>query len=175
MVENTSRLSTTPSRQRPRISSGASSWTIRKASSTSLGGMRQGGADKAVEVGERAGAQSLLPGVPPRVGRRRRKQAEIDIHRLERARPFVDGLDMAAGDVADERPMRGGRRRQGRDFAEPFRRGEAAGEEPDCRRFDVALAAGDLAGKAQPRRRLEAERRVEQFWRIEERVAVQAT
>src|SRR4029077_2468957 len=109
--------------QRPRTSSGASSWTMRNASSTSLGGVRHGGADKAVEVGERAGAQSLLPGVPPRAGGRRRKQAEIDIHRLERARPFVDGLDMAAGDMADQRAMRGGRRRERRRLAAPFPRG----------------------------------------------------
>src|SRR5580704_14575537 len=81
---------------------------------------------------------------------------------------------MAAGDVADERAMRGGRRRQRRRLAEPFRRGKAPGEEPDRRRLDIALAAGDLAGKTQPRRRFEPQRRVEQFWRIEERVAMKA-
>ena len=58
-------------------------------------------------------------------------------------------------------------------FAEPFRRGEAAGEEADRRRLDIALAAGDLSGKAQPRHGLEPQRRVEQFRRIEERIAVQ--
>jgi hypothetical protein len=41
-----------------------------------------------------------------------RKQAEIDVHRLERARPGIDGLDMAAGDVVEQRAMRGGRRRR---------------------------------------------------------------
>ena len=38
---------------------------------------------------------------------------------------------------------------------------------------DVALAAGDLSGKAQPRLGLEPQRLVEQLWRIEEGVAVQ--
>ena len=39
--------------------------------------------------------------------------------------------------------------------------------------LDVALAAGDLSGKAQPRLGLEPQRLVEQLWRIEEGVAVQ--
>src|SRR5947207_2025722 len=37
-----------------------------------------------------------------------------------------------------------------------------------------SLAAGDLAGEAQPRHRLESQRAVEQLRRIEKRVAVQA-
>ena len=65
----------------------------------------------------------------------------------------------------------GGRRGS---LAEPLRRGEAAGKQPDRRRFHVAFAAGDLSGKAQPRHRLEPQRLVEQLRRIEEGIAVQA-
>ena len=54
------------------------------------------------------------------------------------------------------------------------RSGEAPGEETDRRRLDIALAARDLSGKAQPRHGVEPQRRVEQFRRIEERVAVKA-
>ncbi len=44
-------------------------------------------------------------------------------------------------------------------FAKPLGGGEAAGEQADRGGFDVALAAGDLPGEAQPRHRLQAERR----------------
>ena len=37
--------------------------------------------------------------------------------------------------------------------AEPLGRGEAAGDEADRGAFDIALAAGDLAGEAQARAR----------------------
>ena len=43
---------------------------------------------------------------------KRREQAEIDVHRLERAGAGIDRLDMAAGDMAEERAVRGRRRRQ---------------------------------------------------------------
>ena len=70
--------------------------------------------------------------------------------------------------------MGGGRRRQRGNLAEPFRRGEASGEEPNRRGLDVAFASGDLPGKTQPRHCLEPKRRIEQLRRIEKRVAVQA-
>ena len=48
-------------------------------------------------------------------------------------------------------------------LAEPLGGGEAAGEQADRGRFHIALAAGDLAGEAQPRLGLEPQRRVEQL------------
>ena len=46
--------------------------------------------------------------------------------------------------------------------AEPLGRGETAGEEADRGAFDITFAARDLAGEAQPRHRLEPQRRIEQ-------------
>ncbi len=69
------------------------------------------------------------------------KEAEIDVHRLERARTGIDGLDMAAGDVAEQRAMGGGRRRQDDRLAEPFRGGKAAGEKANGGGLDIAFAA----------------------------------
>ena len=63
------------------------------------------------------------------VGRRlgeRREQAEIDVHRLERGRAGVDGLDVAAGDVGEQRAMRGGRRRRLQAFRRAARRRQSA-------------------------------------------------
>ena len=90
------------------------------------------------------------------------KQAEIDVHRLERAGARVDRLDMAAGDVVEKRADRGRRRRGLERPAQPLGGGEAAGDEADRGAFDIALAAGDLAGEAQARRSLQAQTRVEQ-------------
>src|SRR5581483_7841113 len=103
-----------------------------------------------------------------------REQAKIHVHRLERARPGIDGFDMSAGDMAEQRAMRGGRWRCRNALAQPLGGREAPGEQPDRSRLHIALAAGDLAGKAQPRRRLEPQRRVEQLGRIEERIAMHA-
>ena len=52
--------------------------------------------------------------------------------------------------------------------------GEAAGHQADGRALDIALAAGDLAGEAQARHRLQAQRRVEELRRVEIGVAVKA-
>src|SRR5258708_18086760 len=70
----------------------------------------------AIEIGQRPRADRLLPGdrlfiaAQPRAvsvsawrAGERRKQPEIDVHRLKRAAARVDGLDMAAGDVAEQR------------------------------------------------------------------------
>ena len=51
--------------------------------------------------------------------------------------------------------MRRGRRRGVGAIAEPLGGGEAPGDEADRRALDIALAAGDLAGEAQPRLGLE--------------------
>src|SRR5262245_39464582 len=42
--------------------------------------------------------------------RERRKQSEIDVHRLVGARAGIDRVHMAAGDVVEQGPMRRGRR-----------------------------------------------------------------
>ena len=53
-----------------------------------------------------SGPRRRLPS-PARGFLDRRKQAEVDIHRLERARAGVDRLDMAAGDMVQQRADRG--------------------------------------------------------------------
>ena len=65
--------------------------------------------------------------------------------------------------------------RRGHDLAaETFRSGKTARKQPDAGAFDIALAAGDLAGKAQARTRLQRQRAVEQDGRVDIGVAVQA-
>ena len=59
-------------------------------------------------------------------------------------------------------------------MAESIGGGEASGDQPDRSALHVAFAAGDLAGEAQPRLGLEPQPRVEQPWRIEVGVAVEA-
>ena len=120
-VENTSRFSSAPGDQR----------SVRTFASSSGSRMRRSGrrrrahiGDPAVEIAQRARAQHLLSrdgffraaqalavGALGRRSGERREQAEIDVHRLERARAGVDGLDMPAGDVAEQRAERRGRRR----------------------------------------------------------------
>src|SRR3712207_9270048 len=48
-----------------------------------------------------------------------------------------------------------------------------SGEEADGGGFDIALAAGDLAGEAYVRRPPEAQRGIEQLGRVDEGVAVE--
>src|SRR5881296_2022993 len=52
--------------------------------------------------------------------------------------------------------------------------GRPPGEQPDRRGFHIALAAGDLPGKAQPRHGSEPQRFIEQLRRVEKGVAMQA-
>ena len=111
--------------------------------------------------------------VPDAFGERG-KQAEIDVHRLERARAGFDRVHMAADDVVEQRAVGGRRRRQRDRFAQPLGGGEAPGQKPDRRGFHIAFAAGDLPGKAQARHRREPKTRIEQLRRVEEGVAVQA-
>src|SRR6266568_9311587 len=80
---------------------------------------------------------------------------------------------MAASDVGEQGAMGGGRRRRRQNLAQPFGCREAAGEEPDRRRFHVALAASDLPREAQTRLGPEPQALVEEHWRVEEGVAVQ--
>src|SRR6185312_12278841 len=118
----------------------------------------------------RAG-QALSRIVEARLGDRG-KEAEIDVHRLERTGAGVDRFDMTAGDVVQERADGGGRRRGLARKAQPFGGGEASRDEADRGALDIALAAGDLSGEAQARRGPEAKTRVEQARRVEIGVAV---
>src|SRR3954451_25061834 len=81
---------------------------------------------------------------------------------------------MAAGDGPEERAERS-RARWGRKlFAACISRSVEAGDQADAGRLDVTLAARHLAGKAEPRLRAQAQLAVEQLWRIQEGVAMQA-
>ena len=124
---------------------------------------------------ERGG--NAAAGLPGRVGsrgeRKRREQTEIDVHRLVRARTGVDGLDVAAGDMGEQRAMCGGRRGRCIALAAPLRSREPAGEQADRRRFHIAFAAGDLAGEAQSRIGAQPQALVEQLWGVEEGIAMQ--
>ena len=59
-------------------------------------------------------------------------------------------------------------------FAAAFGGGEASGQQADGRGLNIAFATGDLAGKTPLRLRLEAQRVVEEFRRIQERIAMQS-
>src|SRR5262249_6661486 len=146
--------------------------------------------EPALEVGERPASecalfcQRLLRATQPPTAfaldrvRERRKEAEIDVHRLGRARArgfcAADCFHMAAGDIGEPRAMRPGRRRGREGKAEPAGGREAARDEPDGGGFHVALAAGDLTGKAQAWLGIEAQSAVEELGRVEEGVAVKA-
>ena len=105
-----------------------------------------------------------------------REQAEVDVHGLEgsaRAAAVAVGRQVTAGDVGEQRAEGGGRRRRRPGCAEALGGGGAAGQQADGGALDVALAAGDLAGEAQPRLGAQAQLAVEQLGRVEEGVAVQ--
>ena len=99
-------------------------------------------AEPCIEVAERAAREGALPlqrlcraaeAVAVRIADRlvdRRKQAEVDVHRLKVARPSP-GTREPARDVREQRAMRGREWRQ--DFAQPqgFGCGEAGGHKSD--------------------------------------------
>ncbi len=104
----------------------------------------------------------------------RREQPEVDVHRLERRTAGVVGhLDVAAGDVIDERAVRRRCGRHGPRQTPGLRGGGAAGEKPGGGALHIALDAGDLSGEAQPRHGVEPQLTVDEARRVEERVAVQ--
>ena len=80
---------------------------------------------------------------------------------------------MAAGDVIEQRAQRRGWWRRRELAVKPLRRGKVPGDQPDRRRLDIALDAGDLAREAKPRVGFEPESGIEQFRTVEERVAMQ--
>src|SRR5437763_13134471 len=80
---------------------------------------------------------------------------------------------MTAGDVREQRAMRGGRGRRKDHFPLPLGGCKSAGEKTDGGGFNIALATSDLAGEPQVRLGTKAQRRIEQLWRVEERVAMQ--
>ena len=96
----------------------------------------------------------------------RRHQPEVDVHRLE-----CLGV-RTAGDVRKECAERGLDRRGREQFPAKLGGSEARREDANGGAFDIALAAGDLAGEADVRRRLQAELAVEQFGRADEAVAM---
>src|SRR5262249_61359889 len=81
---------------------------------------------------------------------------------------------MAAGKMREECPMGSGRWGRQRRLAASLGRCEAPCKKPDRCRLDIALATGDWSGKAQARIAFEAQRAVQEFGRIDERVAMQA-
>src|ERR1700733_12067384 len=170
MVEKTSRLGTTSPRQRPSNTLTVPTSTCFGFSTKLFRRIMDDAADPRVEIGQSARAQGRLLRAARGLAAQRREQPEIDVHGLERPRPGIDGLDMAAGDVAKERAVRCGGRRQRRLIAEPLGSGKAAGEQSDRRRFHVAFAAGDLSGEAQPRIGFKPQARIEKPWRIEKGV-----
>src|ERR1700683_2291582 len=135
--------------------------------------MPRGPRDPRTQVAERPVGKRFFP--IARLGAARRwEQTEIDVHRLERTRAGFGSLDMASGNVAEKCAMRGGQRRQARSFAESLGSRKPGGEQANGCRFHIALAASDLAGKAQTRHSLQPQRLVEQPWRIEESVGMEA-
>src|SRR4051812_2635331 len=95
------------------------------------------GRKPAVEVAERPRRQRLLTLLAAEVAVDRGKQAEVDVHRLERA-----GVG-AAGDVVQQRAHRGRDWRRARRLSAQFCGGEASGQQADGGAFDIAFAAGD--------------------------------
>ena len=83
--------------------------------------------------------------------RQRREQTEIHVHRLVGRRAGIDGLDMATGDVGEQRAMRGGWRWRNDRLSKPLSGREAPCQQSDRSALDIAFAAGDLAGEAQAR------------------------
>ncbi len=91
-----------------------------------------------------------------------RKQAEINVHGLERARI------RAAGNVSQKGAERGGGGRQVCSLSQNFRRRKAARQKADCRAFDIAFHARYLAGKAQMGLRPQPELGIQQARRVDE-------
>src|SRR5262249_42342775 len=102
-----------------------------------------------------------------------REKPKVDVHGLIGPRAGVDRLEMTAGDVIEQRAVRRGWRRRRQDLAASFGGGETPRQQTDRSRFNIALAAGDLAGETQPRHGVETQSRVEKLRRVEEGVAVQ--
>src|SRR6185436_10599777 len=81
---------------------------------------------------------------------------------------------MAARDVAEQGAKRGGGRRRHPPLAFDPCSGRASCQQADGGALDVALAARDLPGEAEPRIRAKTELAVQQLRAVEEGVAVQA-
>src|SRR5437763_14184741 len=81
---------------------------------------------------------------------------------------------MAPGDMPEQRAQRRGHGRRFERLRPYVRRGIEACDQADAGGFHIALAAGHLAGKAQPWLRAQAQLAIQQLWRVQEGVAVQA-
>lgn len=104
-------------------------------------------------LGHRLLGRFPSPGLPlGLLDRNRRKQPEVDVHRLKAPRAGISfGLDVPAGDMVEQRPERCRIRRRVKPRSGPFGRRHAPGEQTDRRALDIALDPGNLAGEAQPR------------------------
>src|SRR5690606_5308603 len=131
-----------------------------------------------LEIAQCAPGELLLALLAPATALRRvldrRQQTEIHVHRLK-ASLLPLGRDVAAGDVREEGPERGRRRRRDDRRAMPRGGCEAAGQNADRGALDIALDAGDLAGKAQARIGLQPQQTIQQLRAVEEGVAVDAS
>src|SRR6266699_2027534 len=76
--------------------------------------------------------------------------------------------------MPEQRAQRRGHGRRFERLRPCVRSGIEACDQADAGGFHVALAAGHLAGEAQPRLRAQAQLSIEEFWRVQEGVAVQA-
>lgn len=121
--------------------------------------------DPAFEICERAGAECTL--ACEILGRatakfaaiflewnvfiERREKPEIHVHWLERGGAGIDRLDMPAGDMCQQRAVRGCWRRGRKRLAVALGGGKARGKETNGGGFNITLAAGDLSGKTPAR------------------------
>src|SRR5579872_1199125 len=143
--------------------------------------------DPAIEVLERTGTNCLpfcnrlLVAPQPRSVHvpgwrvcQRRKQSKIDVHGLKGARAVVDGFNMTAGNMTEQRAE--GRRRRRRHQATTARIGGGikSSDQPNAGGLDITLAARHLAREPKTRRRSQAQLHIQQLRRIEESVAMQA-
>src|SRR5580700_7717876 len=142
------------------------SMVIRVQDSTELLRRERSRRDPRIEIAQRPRAERLLALLAAEGPVDRREQAEIDVHRLEGRRV------RAAGDMAQQGAHGRCRGWRDGDKTPPLGGGELAGHESDGGAFDIAFAARDLAGKAQPRHGLQAQGGVEQTRTVEEGVAV---
>src|SRR5579883_623827 len=182
-VENISRLSTTPLRQRPSISGGSAmgrlSGTALLRRQRVLAGAPAGKIGKrplrhSALLGQNLGCSAQAGAVsgPARRLCERWEQPEIDVHRLIGTRPRIDSLDVAAGNVIDESTMRGGGRWNKDCSAQALSGGETARQQPDGSGFHIAFAAGDLAGESQTGIRPKAQLLIQELRGVEKCVAV---
>src|SRR5215218_749897 len=164
----------------------AAHYLIHDAAFSSLRRGGEGACDPSIKIRQRpsaeraflgdglgAAAQPRAPRVFVRKASQRREQAEIDVHRLKRARPGIDRLKMSARDMRQQCAVRRRRGRWHSEFAAALGSRETAGEQTYSRGFNISFAAGDLSGKAQARIGLQPELMIQEFGRVQKGIAMQ--